>query len=134
MKKISSYLLTVALIMATTQITKGQTFDLGLAAQDSAMVKLVESLRSIGKKGPILFELIKTASDKDSVKLQPDDQNKKLPDDPEGGTRGKYYTNMHPHILNTFSINTGKSIKGKGFVSNLSIYMPFVVSEVLIIE
>ena len=49
MKTIFRYFLLMVTLLTTIQLSKGQTIDLGLAFEDSTMVKFVDSLMAVNK-------------------------------------------------------------------------------------
>ena len=102
--KVKVYRMTmVAILLIAMQISKGQTFELGFFETDSTMVDNVNS-----RSGPILIDVIKFF-DIDTITSQ-DDNWKIDTTGMSGPTRGGYYINLHPHILNKFTIDTKKEV------------------------
>ena len=107
MKTIYNCIIMVALLLTTVQILKGQTFDLGRAAEDSTMVKFIESWRRSNPDGPILIP-VRT----DSTNVQKPDQRETDSNDKTDSNDNKERNNspFHPHIPNQFAINTGMTV------------------------
>jgi len=117
MKSLFRYFLLIVTLLATIQLSNGQTFDLGLAFEDSTMVKFVDSIRTVQKArgGENFFDAVEIAPTWSSSSNMPNNSSNKTnpggtgPEGP-GGPMLLYYTNLHPHIPNTFAINTSKTV------------------------
>jgi len=105
------------MMFTVTQVLKGQTFDLGLAYEDSTMVKFVDSVRRVNQLRtgqdyfePVLIQLMSSSID-ERYNSQNDNNTGNTGETGEsGGPMLLYYTNLHPHIPNSFTINTGKIV------------------------
>ncbi len=107
MKTTSSYLLILVLLLTTIQITKGQTFDLGPAAEDSTLIKHVDSLKSAFLTNYNQIAPIRSISS-DAQNLFQNEIEQSVTNG--AGPMLLYYSNLHPHIPNSFSINTSKTV------------------------
>ena len=105
MKTIAHYMILTVIAMTIAQVAKGQTFDLGLAAEDSTMVKFVDSI--LAEYG-VIFIASDSIAQNSSRRTPPADEKE---DPGDGGLRiPPLQPSLHPHIPNSFPINTGKTV------------------------
>ena len=110
MRSFYQYLKVIAVLLATIQIVKGQTFDLGPAVVDSTLIDSTYFGRSINPAAPMLIEVIRTVSDTAFLTNGRSSELKPNPTDTVTGPMRIIYNNLHPHIPNQFAINTGKTV------------------------